>query len=206
MQKNIMDKLPLTFLTPSTQAGIASQASTSDFDLNGITTAQNKTLTPASVFIGLIKRKEWSVIFTKRTNKLKYHPNQISFPGGKQEAFETASECAYRESFEEIGLQPYHIRGLRELPHHETVTNFDISPFIGVVSADFKPHLNHDEVGEIFEVPLAFVMTKAHYRIESFIFKGERRFYYTIPYGVYYIWGATARILKTLCDSATLKE
>ena len=174
----------------------------SDYDLNPEFTAalQERSLRPASVLIPLIERTNgWRVILTKRASHLKHHAGQVSFPGGKVEAGETGLTAALREAEEEIGLPRTAVDMIGPLDIHETVTNFSVTPFIGMVK-DFVPVIDVGEVEEVFEVPLDFLMSAENMSVQGRNWQGHRRLYYTIPYGPYYIWGATARMIKALAD------
>ena len=86
------------------------------------------------------------------------------------------------------------------LDRHETVTRFDVAPHVGLVEGvpDVRPC--EDEVAEVFEVPLQFLLEPDHYQTHGRLWQGVTRQYFAVPYGPYYIWGATARILKGLAD------
>lgn len=178
------------------------QDDSSDFDLYPDVTPHKRELRAASVLIPLVERSGLQVILTKRASHLKHHPGQVAFPGGKVEAGETPLQAALREADEEIGLSgPVDIIGA--LNTHETVTNFSVTPFIGLVD-DFVPAPEAGEVEEVFEVPLDFLMTPENMSVQARNWRGQRRGYYTIPYGSYYIWGATARMIKGLADRVLL--
>ena len=72
------------------------------------------------------------------------------------------------------------------------------APILAAMNGSARPEIG--EVDEVFAVPLAHLMAPANYRVEGRIWLGQRRQYYTVPYGPYYIWGATARILRALAD------
>ncbi len=87
---------------------------------------------------------------------------------------------------------------LGHLPQHETVTGFQVTPVLAVLERGFDPVPEPGEVDEVFEVPLPHVLDPANYLIESRYWRGMRRHYFTVPFGPYYIWGATARMLRGL--------
>lgn len=174
----------------------------SDYDLNPAFKAAlpERSLRPAAVLIPLIERTGgWRVILTKRASHLKHHAGQVSFPGGKVEAGETGMTAALREAEEEIGLPATAVQMIGSLDVHETVTNFSVTPFVGWAEG-FSPVIDTGEVEEVFEVPLDFLMRGENMSIQGRNWQGQRRQYYTIPYGPYYIWGATARMIKALAD------
>ena len=175
----------------------------SDFDLNpDVVLPADRRLRPAGVLVPLIERASGvQVILTKRSSALKHHPGQIAFPGGKQdEGDHDVIAAALREAEEEIALQRSNVEILGTLPAHETVTGFIVTPVLARVRADFEPFAEPGEVAEVFEAPLAHVTDPARFVIQSRRWRGQRRHYFTVPYGPYYIWGATARILRALAD------
>ena len=178
----------------------------SDLPVTGLTHLGDKKFDkyiPASVLILLIRRKnEFNVIFTQRSLSLKNHPGQISFPGGKViQNEETPWMCALRETKEEIGLDPKLVRKIGIIPKHQTVTGFIITPFLAeVISKKIVLLPNNQEVSEIFEVPFTFLMNSKNMLLHKARYRGQVTEYYAIPYGPYYIWGATARIIKSLSD------
>ncbi|WP_245866434.1 CoA pyrophosphatase [Oceaniglobus roseus] len=173
----------------------------SDFDLNPATVLpEGRKLRGAGVLAGILDGDAGpQLVLTKRSSVLKHHPGQIAFPGGKVEPIDPdATAAALREAQEEIGLDPANVEVLGTLPPHETVTGFTITPVIALIRAEFTAVAEPGEVAEVFRVPLAHVTDPANYMVQSRHWRGTRRHYYTVPYGPYYIWGATARILRGL--------
>ncbi len=178
----------------------------SDFDLNpDVVLPKGRKLRPAGVLIPIQMRGDIPhILLTKRASHLKHHPGQIAFPGGKQDEGDAdVIAAALREADEEIGLPVQNVEVLGTLPTHETVTSFSMTPVLGRIRADFDIKPEPGEVDEVFSVPLAHVTDPARFSVQSRRWQGQRRHFFTVPYGPYYIWGATARILRGLADRMT---
>ncbi|WP_419739461.1 CoA pyrophosphatase [Ruegeria sp.] len=192
-----MSKLETQLRTALARPGHGS----SDFDLNPDTVLPpGRKLRPAGVLVPITVADEIPrLILTKRSSALKHHPGQIAFPGGKQDEGDAdVTAAALREAREEVGLPSDLPEVLGFLPKHETVTSFSVTPVVAIIRQGFDPVPEPGEVDEIFSVPLAHVLNPANYVIESRRWQGTRRKYFAVPYGPYYIWGATARILRGL--------
>ncbi len=179
---------------------------TSDFDLNPETVLpEGRPLRPAGVLAPIIQRQDGlHLLLTKRSSALKHHPGQISFPGGKQDADDVdVVAAALREAEEEIGLPQDNVEILGVLPEHETVTGFTVTPVIAIVRDGFEIIPEPGEVEEVFSVPLDHVLRPANFLVQSRRWRGTRRYYFTVPFGPYYIWGATARILRAWAERMT---
>jgi 8-oxo-dGTP pyrophosphatase MutT (NUDIX family) len=175
----------------------------SDHDLNlGVDLPEGRTLRPAGVLVGITERAGVPhVILTKRSSRLKHHPGQIAFPGGKVEDTDTGPEdAALREANEEVGLPRDIAEVLGTLPPHETVTSFTVTPVLCWIRDTFDPVLDLNEVDEVFEIPLKDLIDPAKFVVQSRHWRGSKRSYYAVPWGPYYVWGATARILRGLSD------
>lgn len=177
----------------------------SDYDLNPEVRAAldpGRSLKPAAVLVPLIERgSAVHVVLTRRAAMLRRHGGQVAFPGGRVDPGDASlAAAALREAWEEIGLEPEAVELIGELGPHETVTRFSVHPFIGQVRKPFRPRPDPAEVAEVFEVPLAFLIDPENLQVHRRRWEGGWRQYYAIPYGPHYIWGATARILKSLAD------
>ena len=181
----------------------------SDYDLNpDVDLPAGRKLRPAAVLVPIFMDGQHPrLILTKRSSALKHHPGQIAFPGGKQDPEDSdLTATALREAWEEIGLNPDSVDVLGSMKPHETVTSFTVTPIVGLVKDDFDPVVEPGEVDEVFSVPLHHVLNPANFIVEGRYWQGTLRRYYTVPYGPYYIWGATARMLRTLAEYAVIHE
>jgi 8-oxo-dGTP pyrophosphatase MutT (NUDIX family) len=155
---------------------------------------------PASVLVPLVQRSDGlHVLLTRRTAHLRDHAGQISFPGGRAEAHDAdAAETALREAEEEVGLPRQQVEVIGQLPVYTTVTHFVVTPVVALVMPPKTLTLDGFEVAEAFEVPLPYLMTPAHHRRHTMTFDGGERQFLSMPWGDYFIWGATASMLRNL--------
>lgn len=160
----------------------------------------DEELTPAAVLFPIVQRSEApTVLLTQRTTHLKDHPGQISFPGGRRESEDPSpAHTALREAAEEIGLSEAQVDIVGYLPEYRTATGFRVTPVVALVTPPFDLRLDSFEVAEVFEVPLAFLLDPANHQQHSLHYRGKLRHYYAMPYGRYFIWGATAGIIMSL--------
>ncbi len=152
------------------------------------------------------------VLLTQRAAHMKTHSGQVAFPGGKLDPEDASLQAAaLREAHEEVGLHPRHVQVLGELPVYLTGTAFHVTPVVALVSPEMAIQPNADEVADVFEVPLAFLMNPAHHRRHHFEANGMRRQWFSMPYAEprraaqgkgeaevveRFIWGATAGMLR----------
>lgn len=175
---------------------------TSDFDLNPDLSPAPRNLTSAAVLVPILMHDQRpAVVLTKRANHLRHHPGQISFPGGRAEHGDAnLVETAFREATEEIALPSQSATVLGQLADHRTVTNFQVTPVVAWIDQNWDVALDKNEVNEAFLVPLHHLAKRDNYFVESRNWQGKTRKYHAVPYGPYYIWGATARILLSLAQ------
>jgi 8-oxo-dGTP pyrophosphatase MutT (NUDIX family) len=163
--------------------------------------AREQPIRPAAVLIPVVDHPEPTVLLTKRADHLADHAGQIAFPGGKIDATDASPlDAALREALEEIGLDRAFIDPLGYLDLYGTGFGFRILPTVARVQPGFSLDINHSEVDDAFEVPLAFLMDPANHQLHSKEFRGMERTYYAMPYAERYIWGATAGILRILYE------
>lgn len=162
----------------------------------------DQPLTPAAVLFPIVLRDGGqTVLLTQRTAHLRDHAGQISFPGGRVEAEDLSpSHTALRETEEEIGLPRERIEILGFLPEYRTGTGFRVTPVVALVLPPFDLRPDPFEVAEVFEVPLAFLLDPANHQQHSLHYRGALRNYFAMPYGDYFIWGATAGMIRSLSE------
>ncbi len=156
----------------------------------------------SAVLIPLLRiGQDIQIILTQRSNNLSSHAGQISFPGGKVDTKDQSPvETAYREASEEIGLSRDEIEHLGYLDITTTGTNFMILPVVASISNNFVPKLNNDEVESLIHLPLNYIADVNNLKTMNKVINGEDRTFFVYEYDNYFIWGATARLLKALSE------
>ena len=156
----------------------------------------------SAVLIPLLRiGQDIQIILTQRSNNLPSHAGQISFPGGKVDTKDQSPvETAYREASEEIGLSRDEIEHLGYLDITTTGTNFMILPVVASISNNFVPKLNNDEVESLIHLPLNYIADVNNLKTMNKVINGEDRTFFVYEYDNYFIWGATARLLKALSE------
>ena len=190
---------------------LAPRASGPDDDMSWIADASPEILerlraalpaarVPAAVLVPLVERESGlTVLLTQRAATLKAHAGQISFPGGRIEPGDAdAWAAALREAHEEIGLAEEFVEFAGFLPDHWVGTGFRVTPAVGFVDPAYELRIATEEVHDVFEVPLDFILNEANHRSRERVFAGIVTQTYDIPYGERNIWGATAGMLLTL--------
>ena len=160
-------------------------------------------LTPSAVLLPIYyKEGEIHVLFTRRTDNVKTHKRQISFPGGAcQDSDRSLLDTALRESAEEIGLAPDKVKVLGELDDTVTlVSDYIVSPFVGVVPWPYDFKVDGWETDEIIEAPVASLLDEESWQHKTEVVAGRKVTAYFYHYRGDVIWGATARILHQFLD------
>jgi len=157
----------------------------------------------AAVLIGILDREGVpNVVLTQRTGHLTSHAGQVAFPGGKIDPTDAGPvAAALREADEEIGLAPDRVEPLGHLAPYLTGSGYRVVPVVGAISAGVDFRANPDEVEDVFEVPLAFLMDPANHQKLSREWQGRQRYFYAMPFGGRYIWGVTAGIIRSLYET-----
>jgi len=166
--------------------------------------APETALCEAAVLVGLIERPTGlHVLLTRRTNGLRQHAGQVSFPGGAVDAADAdALNAALREAHEEVGLVPAWVRPWGWLDPLLTITGYRVLPVVAQINPDFVPVPHPAEVAAVFEVELAFLLNPANLRTIGWTVAGRVR--HVLEFTRYpgapehRIWGATASILFNL--------
>lgn len=157
----------------------------------------------AAVLLLLYEREgEPCILLTRRTHEVEHHKGETSFPGGACDP----EDCdllttALRETEEEIGVRAQDVEVLGQVDDIVTITNFAVTPFVGVLSSPSYPFaINTSEVAELVEVPLRHLMDERNLEESVRELRGRLLPILTYRYGDHRIWGATARILKNFFD------
>lgn len=157
-------------------------------------------LVEAAVLVGLVARQDgMQVLLTRRTDGLRNHAGQVSFPGGRIEAGDAdAAAAATRETFEEVGIAPRLITPLGYLDPLTTITGFRVLPLVATIFPDYVARPDPNEVAAVFEVPLAFLLDPANIVDLALEYRGRTRQVWEFSYPAQRIWGVTAAILLNL--------
>ena len=171
-------------------------------DLEKLRENSRQPLRDAAVLMLVVDHpQERTVVLTQRTAHLADHAGQISFPGGRTCPEDlTPERTALREAEEEIGLDPSSVEILGRLPVYRTGTGFSVTPIVAWAEPPLAYRADPDEVADVFEVPLSFVLDPGNHRRTERLFEARRRVFFVLPYEGRNIWGATAGMLVNLAE------
>jgi 8-oxo-dGTP pyrophosphatase MutT (NUDIX family) len=179
----------------------------SDYDLNPHYERVAQELVPAAVLLPIIRRNDPTLLFTRRTAHLAHHAGQVSFPGGRWHPNDSSlTGTALRETEEETGIETRRIAVAGLLDAYETGTGFAILPVVALIDEGFSLRPDPQEVAEIFEVPLTFLLDPANCRKGCREWRGHTREFYTFAWRGHTIWGATAAILVNLRERLSVPD
>jgi len=156
---------------------------------------------PAGVLVLMFPQEsDWQIVLTRRSEKLRGHGGQISFPGGRQDPHDrTLTDTALRETSEELGIRTQNIQIIGTLSQiYIPPSHYDVLPTVGILQSIpiFKP--SPDEVAEVFTLPLEDLLNPRIKQTESWRFEGIRM---DVPFYLvkgHKVWGATAMMLSEL--------
>ena len=159
--------------------------------------------TPAAVLIPLYQDDgDWKLLFTRRTDSVDTHAGQVSFPGGQIEDSDVSiMATALREAQEEIGLNPEDVETLGQLNPLFTVTQFLVTPVVGVIPWPYPLRTSPTEVARTFGVPIRWLADPGNLEVkerEPLAPGRSIRVYYFKEFEGETIWGVTARITVNL--------
>ena len=152
----------------------------------------------AAVLVAVTDRSEPGVLLTVRREHLRAHAGQISFPGGRVDPGEDHVAAALREAMEEIALDPTLVRPIGIADPYCTLTGYRVVPVVAIIPPDLDLAPHEDEVAELFEAPLSFLVDPANHRRMSAEYQGVARQYWQIEWSGRRIWGATAAMIVNL--------
>jgi 8-oxo-dGTP pyrophosphatase MutT (NUDIX family) len=152
---------------------------------------------PSAVVVPVLRgADEDRLLFTRRTEKVGHHKGQISFPGGRQDPGETITETALRETHEEVGVLPEHVRLVGRLDDTWTPSKYVISPFVGVIDYPYDFAISDDEIDELIVLPVRRLLCPSLYEETEMHHEGRSALVPFFHVDDTIIWGATARILR----------
>ena len=159
----------------------------------------------AAVLVPLFQKEgDCHLLFTRRSEEVKYHKGEISFPGGMvDEEDKELINTALREADEEIGVKESDVQVLGVLDDIVTITEFIVTPIVGLFPYPYPFKVSEAEIAELIEVPLASLIDENNFSEREIFRGGQKEVVYAYQYGEHIIWGATARILNQFLDLIT---
>ena len=167
-----------------------------------LTKEKMSVMKKAAVLIGLFQKEgEWYLPLIKRPMHEKNHPGQIALPGGAMEKDETLENTAIREAFEEVGIKPDDVGIIGVMtPLPVPVSNYVISPFVGIINKEPEWNINEDEVEELIILKLDDLISADNGYSEYWNLRGNQVNVPIFKLMEKTIWGATATVLCEFLD------
>ena len=161
----------------------------------GLISRDNKR--ESAILMPIVRKKdELEIILTWRSAHLRSHAGQVSFPGGRvDDTDESREHTALRETEEEIGIPMERVQVLGRMGDYYTQSGYSITPVVGLIDQPVEMQPNPHEVAAIIEAPLHFFLDSSVYQLHQRETEGTIRSFYSVTYGDYFIWGATAAML-----------
>ena len=160
--------------------------------------------TCAAILVPLVqKENDWSLLFTRRSDKVASHQNEVSFPGGSFEQNDLSLETtALREAQEEIGVHPDKITLLGALPFSTTITGYKVYPFVGVIDWPIEFRINSEEVTSVFTIPITWLIDERNYYEADYHSPefGVRKVIHYQQFQGEHLWGYTARVTRQFLE------
>lgn len=165
-------------------------------------TVSDARYTQAAVLVPIQERDDGDhLILTQRAEQLNHHSGQVAFPGGRVDPMDRGDlQAALRETHEEIGIDPRHVRVLGQLDQVTAAYSFLVTPFVGLIPSPYPFRLNHAETAAVFSVPVSSLLQPGCFFMEGYFDAGRRHPIYHFYYQGWDIWGATARIVKQFLE------
>ncbi|MFP1952753.1 CoA pyrophosphatase [Lonsdalea quercina] len=153
----------------------------------------------AAVLVPIIRRREPTLLLTRRAANLRTHAGQVAFPGGAADPEDSSLiATALREAYEEVAIPSPRVQVLGTLPSQDSVSGFQVTPVLGLLPPDLALRGQADEVAAVFEMPLREAL--ALHRYHSLEFEREHRQHrvYLRSFQHQWVWGLTATIIRQL--------
>ena len=156
---------------------------------------------PAAVILPVFLKDDVPhILLTMRTDTVRHHKSQISFPGGVQDPGEELRTTALREIEEELGIAPGDVDILGELDDYITITNYRMTPFVAMIPHPYEYTVNEEEIAEVIELELRSFFNPKVLSIQEVDWYGVPREIVYFNVADYVIWGATGRVLLQFID------
>lgn len=163
---------------------------------------QTRQTSPAAVLIPLVLEEEiWKLLFIKRTrHNHDRHSGQIAFPGGRADPDDISLKAtALRETQEEIGVNPVDVDLLGQSCSITTVTDYEVTPFAGIIPWPYQLKLSLDEVEKTILIPISWLANPGNHQVKSwespFGPGNEIPVVFFNKYAGEILWGVTAQIV-----------